>query len=76
MLILTRKVGEAIRINDNICLTVVEFDGKTVKIGIVAPREISVHREEVYLRLLEENKQAASSDKEDLSHIADLFKKK
>jgi carbon storage regulator len=75
MLILTRKLGESIRISDNICLTVVEVDGKTVKLGIEAPREIAIHREEVYLRLLEENRAAAAGDK-DLGGIADLFKKK
>ena len=75
MLILTRKLGESIRISDTICLTVVDFDGKSVKIGIEAPREISIHREEVYLRLLAENQAAAEGDK-DLGGIADLFKKK
>ena len=51
MLILTRKVGESIRINENICITVVEIDGRNIKIGIEAPREISIHREEVFLRI-------------------------
>jgi carbon storage regulator len=76
MLILTRKLGESIRIGDSICLTVVEVDGKTVKLGIEAPREIGIHREEVYHRLLEENRQAASGAPDELKDMAKLFKKK
>ena len=75
MLILTRKLGESIRIGDAVCLTVVEVDGKTVKLGIEAPREIGIHREEVYLRLLEENRQAAAGAPEELKDMAKLFKK-
>jgi carbon storage regulator len=75
MLILTRKLGESIRIGENICLTVVEVDGKNVKLGIEAPREVAIHREEVYLRLLEQNRAAASGDK-DLGTIAGMLKKK
>ena len=76
MLILTRKVGESIRINENICITVVEIDGRNIKIGIEAPREISIHREEVFLRIKEENQTAAKGAKDtDLGSIADLFKK-
>jgi carbon storage regulator len=74
MLILTRKVGESIRINDNICITVVEVDGKNIKIGIEAPRSISIHREEVFLRIKEENQKAAGASDTDLGGIADLFK--
>jgi carbon storage regulator len=74
MLILTRKVGESIRINDNICVTVVDVDGKNIKIGIEAPKSISIHREEVFLRIKEENQKAAGSSDADLGGIADLFK--
>ena len=76
MLILTRKLGESIRISDTICITLVEVDGKTVKLGIEAPREIAVHREEVYQRLLEENRKAASGGESELQGVAELFKKK
>lgn len=76
MLILTRKLGESIRISDNICITLVDVDGKTVKLGIDAPRDIAIHREEVYLRLLEENRQASTGGEKDLQSIAELFKKK
>lgn len=75
MLILTRKVGESIRINENICVTIVDVDGKNIKIGIEAPKTISIHREEVFLRIKEENQKAAGGADMDLGGIADLFKK-
>ncbi len=51
MLILSRKPGDSICIGDNIKLTVLENDGHQVRIGIDAPREVPVHREEVYQRI-------------------------
>lgn len=48
MLVLSRKSNESIIINDNITVTVVEIRGDKVRLGIVAPKEISVHRQEVY----------------------------
>ena len=51
MLILTRRPGETIRINDDIQITVTRTQGQQVWIGIAAPREIQVHREEIYQRI-------------------------
>ena len=48
MLVLSRKVGESIIVNDNIKITVVELRGNRVRIGIDATRDVSVHREEIY----------------------------
>ncbi len=48
MLVLSRKLGEVIRIGDNIVLTIVEIDSGKVRIGIQAPRDVPVHRAEVY----------------------------
>lgn len=54
MLALTRRVGETVVIGDDIRITVVSKTGAKIKLGIDAPREISVHREEVYRRIEEE----------------------
>jgi carbon storage regulator len=75
MLVLTRKVDESIIIGDNIKITVVDIRGDQAKIGIEAPREISVHREEVYLEIQEENRRAAMSAQQvDLDQLSDLFR--
>jgi carbon storage regulator len=51
MLILTRNVGETIRINDDIVVTILDVQGKQVRIGITAPEDVPVHREEIYRRI-------------------------
>lgn len=51
MLILTRRVGETIRINDDISIQVLSVCGQQVKIGIVAPTDVAVHREEIWKRI-------------------------
>ena len=48
MLILTRKVGESLLIGDDVSITILNVRGNQVKIGVKAPKEISVHREEIY----------------------------
>ena len=69
MLILARKIGEAIAIGDDITIRVLEIKGGQVKIGIEAPSEVAVHREEIYLKILEENKRAALEAPADLSAL-------
>lgn len=58
MLVLTRKLGENIRIGDSVKITVLEVRSGQVKLGIEAPPEVKVHREEIYARIQEENRRA------------------
>ena len=60
MLVLTRKVGESIAIDDHIKIVVVSIKGKQVRLGIQAPKETKVHREEVYQSIQDSNKEAAN----------------
>jgi len=62
MLVLGRKKGESIIIDDDIEIIVTAVEGDTVKIGINAPKHITIHRKEVYLEIQEENKQATTSE--------------
>lgn len=63
MLILTRKAGETIRINDDISITVLGVSGQQVRIGVTAPASVEVHREEIYQRI-----QAETSRAKELTH--------
>ena len=55
MLILTRRVGESLRIGDEVAVTVLGIKGSQVRIGVNAPKKVSVHREEVYDRINDKN---------------------
>ena len=59
MLVLTRKLGESIAIDDHIKIVVVQIKGKQVRLGIQAPKETKIHREEVYAAIQDQNKEAA-----------------
>lgn len=62
MLALSRKKNEALIINNNIEITILEVKGDQVKIGITAPKEVPVYRKEVYLQIQEANKAAVNAD--------------
>ncbi len=72
MLILTRKPGESIFIGDNVKVTIVEIKGNQIRVGIDAPSELRIYREEIYLQILEENKQAAMSGMESAPALDNL----
>ncbi|WP_022851138.1 carbon storage regulator CsrA [Limisalsivibrio acetivorans] len=72
MLVLSRKSNESIIIGDNIEIRIVEVSGRNVKLGIDAPKDVSVHRKEIYEAIKDENIQAASE--ENLVSIVDFFK--
>ncbi len=67
MLILTRKIGESIVIGDRIKIYVVEIKGQQVRLGIEAPIDTPVYRQEVYEKIAEENRLAAEIDLADFS---------
>ena len=60
MLILTRRVGETLMIGDNVTVTVLGVKGNQVRVGVNAPKEISVHREEIYMRIQAEKNNSES----------------
>ena len=74
MLALSRKKDEAVIINDDIEITIIEIKGDQVKIGISAPKSVPIYRKEVYMQLQNANKEAAQSV--DIKNIKELFTKK
>ena len=72
MLVLTRRVGEGITIGTNIRVVVVEIKGGQVRLGIEAPSSISIHRDEIYAKVREENKKAATTSEVPLDALKKL----
>jgi carbon storage regulator len=70
MLVLTRKIGEGIIIGDDVTITIVEMKGGSVRIGIDAPQNMKVYRQEVFDRIAFENKSASQWDILDLDNIS------
>lgn len=76
MLVLTRKSGDQIKIGKDIIVTILEIEGRSVKIGIKAPREVAILRLELFEKIQKENIDSASKKMDDVSDLADLIKNK
>lgn len=74
MLVLSRKKGESIIIQDQIELTVLSVEGDTVKIGISAPKHVDIFRKEVYLSIQETNRESAAPMQSDLNALIDRLR--
>lgn len=75
MLVLTRRAGESVMIGDDVVITVLEARGDVIRLGIQAPRDVQVHREEVYRELQESNRAAASPTEEAVHGLARMLEK-
>lgn len=73
MLIITRKLGERIMIGDDIVVTLLEIKGSQARIGVAAPRKISIHRQEVFDRIRQENLKSSKIHDEDLTRATTLW---
>lgn len=74
MLVLTRKLGESIAIDDHIKIRVVQIKGKQVRIGIEAPKDTKIHREEVYMAIQDQNQQSVQVSQDRVKNISKLLK--
>jgi len=73
MLVLTRRAGESVMIGDNVTITVLEARGDVIRLGIDAPRDVQVHREEVYRELQVANREAASPTEDAVQAVAKML---
>ncbi len=74
MLVLKRKVNESIMIGDEIEIKIISYDKDGIRIGIEAPKELSIYRKEIYLDIQDENKEAGTNPKEKLGKLNELFR--
>lgn len=73
MLVLTRKIGESVTIGDNIKVSVMDIKGRQVRLGIEAPPSMTIHREEIYAKIQEENQRAAMMKSVNMEKLARIF---
>ncbi|MBU8731778.1 carbon storage regulator CsrA [Cytobacillus oceanisediminis] len=75
MLVLTRRLKESIMIGDDIEISILSIEGDQVKLGISAPRNVDIHRKEIYLSIQQENSSATQTDAGAIESISNFFKK-
>lgn len=75
MLVLTRKPNQSIQIGDDIEIKILAIEGDQIKLGIDAPRNVEIHRKEIYLAIQEENSKAVSTSVDLIKQFADQMKK-
>jgi carbon storage regulator len=73
MLVLTRRAGESVMIGDDVVITVLEARGDVIRLGIQAPRDVQVHREEVYRELRTVNREAASPTEDAVRAVNEML---
>ncbi|MBL8021236.1 MAG: carbon storage regulator CsrA [Leptospirales bacterium] len=76
MLVLARRINESIMIGDDIEVVVVDIKGDQIKLGIRAPRSVSVHRAEIFKEIQDQNKKAVQSNPQSLDKLKNLLEKK
>jgi carbon storage regulator len=74
MLVLTRRAGESVMIGDTVTITVLEARGDVIRLGIQAPRDVQVHREEVYRELQAANREAASPTEDAVQAVTKMLR--
>ena len=74
MLVLTRRAGESVMIGDSVIVTVLEARGDVIRLGIQAPRDVQVHREEVYRELQAANREAASPTEDAVEAVTRMLR--
>ncbi|MGM0973545.1 MAG: carbon storage regulator CsrA [Bacillota bacterium] len=76
MLVLTRRLKESIMIGDDIEISILFIEGDQVKLGISAPKNVDIHRKEIYLSIQQENSSATQTDASAIESLSSFFKKK
>ncbi|MBG9586614.1 carbon storage regulator CsrA [Cytobacillus firmus] len=76
MLVLTRRIKESIMVGDDIEISILSIEGDQVKLGISAPKNVDIHRKEIYLSIQQENSSATQTEASAIESLSSFFKKK